>query len=126
MSAPAAEADVACASVAYVDPQAHRWFAQRTSRAADWPVDRLLAAKGDTRVSVVLPAPVPQATVGRIVQVIRRELVDRRRRAPPAPRRPSLALVVVGSGSTDHPIPVARDAGADVSRSRRVLCRAPP
>ena len=101
-----------------MDPRAHRWFSQRTSRAADWPVDRLLAAKGDTRVSVVLPALDEQATVGRIVQVIRRELVDRRRLVD--------ELVVVDSGSTDDTIAVARNAGADVVRREDVLTDLPP
>src|SRR3954447_12596503 len=118
MSAPPAEADVAYASVAYVDPQAHRWFSQRTSRAADWPVDRLLAAKGDTRVSVVLPALDEQATVGRIVQVIRLELVDRRRLVD--------ELVVVDSGSTDSTAAVARAAGAGVVQREGVLSDLPP
>src|SRR3954453_20394745 len=118
MSAPPAEADVACASVAYVDPQAHRWFSQRTSRAADWPVDRLIAAKGETRVSVVLPALDEQGTVGRIVQVIRRELVDHRRLVE--------ELVDGGSGSTDDTIAVARDPGADVVRREAVLPDPPP
>src|SRR3954463_9505816 len=111
-------ADVACASVAYVDPQAQRWFSQRTSRARDWPVDRLLAAKGDARVSVVLPALNEAATVGRIVQVIRRELVDRRGLVD--------ELVVVDSGSTDDTIAVARAAGADVVRREGVLGDLPP
>jgi glucosyl-3-phosphoglycerate synthase len=113
MSAPPAEADVACASVAYVDPQAQRWFSERTSRAGDWPVDRLLAAKADTRVSVVLPALDERATVGRIVRVIRRELVDRRGLVD--------ELIVVDSGSTDDTIEVARDAGAHVVRREDVL-----
>src|SRR5579872_1374715 len=47
---------VACVSVAYVDARVESWFRRRTSRAADWPVARVLAAKGPTRVSVVLPA----------------------------------------------------------------------
>jgi glucosyl-3-phosphoglycerate synthase len=118
MSAPPAVAGVACASVAYVDPQAQRWFPRRTTRAADWPVGRLLAAKGETRVSVVLPALNERATVGRIVQVIRRELVDRRGLVD--------ELVVVDSGSTDDTIAVARDAGATVVRREDVLSDLPP
>jgi glucosyl-3-phosphoglycerate synthase len=118
MSAPPAGADVACASVAYVDPRAHRWFSERTSRAADWPADDLVAAKGDTRVSVVLPALNEQATVGRIVRVIRRELVERRRLVD--------ELVVVDSGSTDDTIAVAQAAGADVVRREDVLGHLPP
>jgi glucosyl-3-phosphoglycerate synthase len=118
MSAPPTRADVACASVAYVDPRAHRWFSERTSRAADWPVDKLIAAKGDARVSVVLPALNEQATVGRIVRVIRRELVERRHLVD--------ELVVVDSGSTDDTIAVAQAAGADVVRREDVLSHLPP
>ncbi|HET6817802.1 MAG TPA: glucosyl-3-phosphoglycerate synthase [Mycobacteriales bacterium] len=101
-----------------MDPRAHRWFSQRTSRAADWPVDRLVAAKGDTRVSVVLPALDEEATVGRIVRVIRRELLERRGLVD--------ELVVVDSGSTDDTVAVARAAGADVVRREDVLSHLPP
>src|SRR3954464_1245736 len=111
-------ADVACASVAYVDPRAQRWFSQRSSHVRDWPVDRLLAAKGDARVSVVLPALNEQTTVGRIVQLIRRARVARRGLVD--------ELVVVDSGSTDDTIAVARDAGADVVRREDVLGDLPP
>src|SRR3954452_19511742 len=118
VGAPPPMADVACASVAYVDPRAQRWFSQRSSHARDWPVDRLLAAKGDARVSVVLPALDEQATVGRIVQAIRREFVDRRGLVD--------ELVVVDSGSTDDTIRIARDAGAQVVRREDVLADFPP
>ena len=100
-----------------MDPAAQRWFSERTSRAGDWPVDRLLAAKGDTRVSVVLPALNEQTTVGRIVQVIRRDLLDRRGLVD--------ELVVVDSGSTDGTIAVAREAGARVVRREDVLSDLP-
>jgi glucosyl-3-phosphoglycerate synthase len=100
-----------------VDPRAHRWFWQRTSRAADWPADLLIAAKGDTRVSVVLPALDEQATVGRIVQAIRRELVERRHLVD--------ELVVVDSGSVDDTIAVAQAAGARVVRREDVMPHLP-
>jgi glucosyl-3-phosphoglycerate synthase len=96
-----------------VDPTARTWFSRRSSQAADWPVPRLLDNKGETRVSVVLPALNEAATVGRIVARIRRDLVDR------------LALVdelmVVDSGSTDSTVDVARSAGAEVVRREDVL-----
>jgi glucosyl-3-phosphoglycerate synthase len=101
-----------------VDPAAQRWFARRTSRAADWPAEDLLAVKGSSRVSVVLPALDEAATVGRIVRVIRRELVDRRGLVD--------ELVVVDSGSTDDTVAVARAAGADVVRREDVLGHLPP
>ena len=113
MSARPAGAGLACASVAYVDAAAQAWFSRRTSRDADWPADKLLAAKSDTRVTVVLPALNEQATVGRIVRSIRRELVDRLGLVD--------ELVVVDSGSTDATIDRAAEAGADVVRREDVL-----
>ena len=65
-------------------PEVHTWFERRSSEASDWPLDRLLAAKGSTTVSVVLPALNEDATVGAIVDSIRRGLVDL---AHPAGRR---------------------------------------
>jgi len=73
----------------------------------------LLASKGDTRVSVVLPALNEGATVGRIVARIRRDLVDRTGLVD--------ELVVVDSGSTDDTVAVAREAGATVVRREEVL-----
>ena len=48
-------------------PDVERWLHRRTSAAADWPVEALLAAKGTTRVSVVLPALDEEETVGGIL-----------------------------------------------------------
>ena len=96
-----------------MDASAHTWFFRRTSRAADWPIGRLLPAKGDTTVSVVLPALNEQTTVGRIVERIRRDLVERHRLVD--------ELVVVDSGSSDATIEVAKSAGATVVRREDVL-----
>jgi len=91
-----------------MDAAAHTWFSNRTSRAADWPVARLLAAKGDTTVSVVLPALNEAATVGRIIaRILPIPVVDE--------------VVVVDSGSTDDTIAVATAAGARVVRREDVL-----
>jgi glucosyl-3-phosphoglycerate synthase len=108
----------ACASVAQVHPVARRWFDQRTSRVADWPASRLLEAKGTTSVSVVLPTLDEEATVGRIVERIRRDLVDRHRLVD--------ELVVMDSGSTDRSLEVAAAAGATVVRREDVLPDLPP
>ncbi|WP_439675492.1 glucosyl-3-phosphoglycerate synthase [Embleya sp. MST-111070] len=89
------------------------WLRRRSSAAADWPVDRLLDAKRDTRVSVVLPALNEAATVGDIVKVIRTELVER---VPLVDE-----LVVVDSGSTDDTARVAADAGARVVHRDDIL-----
>ncbi|MCZ7422463.1 MULTISPECIES: glucosyl-3-phosphoglycerate synthase [unclassified Micromonospora] len=82
------------------------WATYRTTSAADWPTRRLLRAKGDSRVSVVLPARNEEATVGAIVATIREHLMD----------RVSLVdeLIVVDSRSTDRTAAVARAAGAEV------------
>jgi glucosyl-3-phosphoglycerate synthase len=101
-----------------VHPDAQAWFSRRTSRAADWPVGQLLDARGDTTVSVVLPALDEAATVGRIVERIRRDLVE---------RHPLVdELVVVDSGSTDATVSVAAAAGASVVRREDVLADLAP
>jgi glucosyl-3-phosphoglycerate synthase len=100
-----------------VHPDARRWFDARTSRAADWPVRRLLEAKERTSVSVVLPCLDEETTVGRIVERIRRDLVDR---SPLVDE-----LVVMDSGSTDRSATVAQEAGATVVRREDVLVDLP-
>ncbi len=96
--------------------EAADWLAHRTyhwSTYAD--LDALVAAKGETTVSVVLPARDEQATVGSIVDCIRGSLM--------APDGPALVdeLVVLDHGSTDETAAIARDAGATVVASRDVL-----
>lgn len=87
-------------------PDVRRWLDRRSSRAADWPLPDLLARKGATTVSVVLPARDEEATVGAIVAMIRRDLVDR---VPLVDE-----VVVVDSGSTDRTAAVAAASGARV------------
>jgi glucosyl-3-phosphoglycerate synthase len=92
--------------------QAQKWFASRTFAAADWPVERLMAAKGATRVSVVLPALDEEPTVGAIVAGVRRladwtGLVDE--------------VLVIDSGSVDATAEVARAAGAGVYHRDDIL-----
>ncbi|WP_307869101.1 glucosyl-3-phosphoglycerate synthase [Micromonospora sp. C95] len=82
------------------------WATYRTTSAADWPTRRLLRAKGDSRVSVVLPARNEEATVGAIVATIREHLMDRVALVD--------ELIVVDSRSTDRTAAVARAAGAEV------------
>lgn len=94
-----------------------RWLRRRTSRAADWPVDRLVEAKGASRVSVVLPARDEAATVGVIVDTIRRALVED---APLVDE-----LVVVDSRSTDATAALAAAAGATVVAQDEVLAHLP-
>ena len=93
------------------------WLRRRSWKAADRPLDQLLAAKRRTgsTVSVVLPALNEEETVGRIVSVIRRDLsalVDE--------------LVVMDSGSSDRTSEVAAAAGAKVIHRDEVLPRLAP
>ncbi|MFK3985171.1 glucosyl-3-phosphoglycerate synthase [Micromonospora sp. NPDC050397] len=82
------------------------WSTYRTGSARQWPAQVLVRAKGDTTVSVVIPAFDEEATVGAIVATIREYLVDR------------IALVdeviVVDSRSSDRTAAVASAAGARV------------
>ncbi|MBS1847999.1 MAG: glucosyl-3-phosphoglycerate synthase [Actinobacteria bacterium] len=76
----------------------------------------LAAAKGTTTVTVCLPAHNEAATVGRIIDAIRAELVV----GVPLVD----AIVVLDDASTDATAQVAREAGATVHSSARVLAPA--
>ena len=84
------------------------WFSTNTASITDWDAEQLVAAKGDTTVSVVLPARDEAGTVGTIVQRLRRRFV---RDLPLIDE-----IVVIDSGSCDRTGEVARDAGATVVR----------
>ncbi|MEO3824051.1 glucosyl-3-phosphoglycerate synthase [Actinomadura sp. B10D3] len=94
-------------------PEVASWLARRTSTAEDWPPRLLLAAKGDTRISVVLPARDEEATVGAIVAAVRTDLVER---IPLVDE-----IVVVDSRSRDRTAAVAAAAGAGVVAQDAVL-----
>ncbi|MEU8462695.1 glucosyl-3-phosphoglycerate synthase [Streptomyces sp. NPDC029003] len=101
--------------------EVERWLADRSWSAADRPLDQLLDRKraAGTTVSVVLPALDEEATVGRIVEVIRRDLIDGL--ATPLVDE----LVVVDSGSRDRTAQVAAEAGARVVHRDAILPRIP-
>ncbi|WP_405856133.1 glucosyl-3-phosphoglycerate synthase [Streptomyces sp. NBC_00090] len=98
--------------------EVERWLDRRSWSVADRPMERILAAKRNTRVSVVLPALNEEATVGDIVAVIRRELMTE---AVPLVDE----LVVIDSGSTDRTAEVAAAAGARVVARDAILPRIP-
>ncbi|MFJ2651723.1 glucosyl-3-phosphoglycerate synthase [Streptomyces sp. NPDC087420] len=99
--------------------EVERWLTRRSWSVADRPLDRLLAAKAarGTTVSVVLPALDEEETVGGIVTVIRRELMEK---VPLVDE-----LVVIDSGSSDATAKVAAEAGARVVRRDDILPRLP-
>jgi glucosyl-3-phosphoglycerate synthase len=84
----------------------------RTLHWDDWTLDDLLDAKGDTRVSLVVPARNEAGTIGDVVGRVRERLVD----------TVSLVdeIVVIDSDSTDATYDVAVSAGADVHRSSEI------
>ncbi|MDX3103227.1 glucosyl-3-phosphoglycerate synthase [Nonomuraea angiospora] len=94
------------------------WYGPHSSTAAEWPVDALMLAKGSTTVSVILPARDEERTVGDIVRVIRRDLVER---VPLVDE-----ILVVDSNSIDATAERAREAGARVVAQNQVLSHLPP
>ncbi|MFF5923006.1 glucosyl-3-phosphoglycerate synthase [Streptomyces flavochromogenes] len=98
--------------------EVERWLDRRSWSVADRPLERILAAKRNTKVSVVLPALNEEATVGDIVAVIRRELMTE---AVPLVDE----LLVIDSGSTDRTAEVAAAAGARVVARDAILPRIP-
>jgi glucosyl-3-phosphoglycerate synthase len=99
-------------------PAVEAWATCRTSSAKDWPRHQLLRAKGDTTVSVVIPARNEEATVGTIVTALRRDFIQ------------SVPLVdeviVVDSRSTDCTAAVAQAAGALVVSQDDITSGLPP
>jgi glucosyl-3-phosphoglycerate synthase len=85
------------------------WFARRTSNWQEWPVEELLAAKADTRISLVVPARNEAATVADIVERVHADLVV----AHPLVDE----IVVIDSDSDDSTADKARAAGAVVHRA---------
>ncbi len=85
----------------------------RTFHHREFTLEQLRDAKGDTAVSVCLPARNEAATVGPIVETVRRELIER------------LGLVdeilVIDDHSSDRTAQVAARAGARVVDASEVL-----
>jgi glucosyl-3-phosphoglycerate synthase len=101
-----------------MSPIVEAWSTCRTSGVQDWPPRRLLQAKGDTTVSVVIPARNEEATVGTIVTAIRSAFVQ------PVPLVDE--VIVVDSRSGDGTAAVARAAGAFVVSEDDITRGLPP
>ncbi len=94
-------------------PDVRRWFGTHTFHSDEWSVDALLVAKGQQRVSVVLPARNEQRTLGGIVGTIHSDLVDHVGLVD--------EVVVMDSRSTDATAQLARKSGAKVFAVDEVL-----
>ncbi|KRF21082.1 glucosyl-3-phosphoglycerate synthase [Nocardioides sp. Soil797] len=88
------------------------WSTRRTYRWCDWSIADLMAAKGATKVSLVMPARNEAATVGRQVTRIRAALMETVELLD--------EIVVIDSDSTDDTASIATDAGAVVHRAADV------
>jgi glucosyl-3-phosphoglycerate synthase len=85
----------------------------RSFHHLDFAPERLVEAKRGRTVSVCLPARDEAATVGRIVEIIRTELMD---------TLPLVdELVVIDDGSADATARIAEAAGADVVAAAGIL-----
>ncbi|MFL5818500.1 MAG: glucosyl-3-phosphoglycerate synthase [Conexibacter sp.] len=92
------------------------WLARRTYAAEAFPLDRLLAAKATTTVSVVLPAREVAETIGptveRLVPLRVAGLLDE--------------LLVIDAASADGTAAIAQEAGATVVQESEVLAEHGP
>lgn len=93
--------------------RAQKWYTRRTYEWWQWDVADLVERKGGNRISVVLPARDEQRTVGHVVTVLRRGLMED---CPLVDE-----LVVIDSGSTDATSEVAAAAGARVVTAGHIL-----
>ncbi|HNM97664.1 MAG TPA: glucosyl-3-phosphoglycerate synthase [Marmoricola sp.] len=83
-----------------------------THHWTQWPLPDLLAAKGDHKVSLVVPARNEAATVGDVVTRVREALHETTRLLD--------EIIVIDSDSTDATYDVATGAGAQVFRSAEI------
>jgi len=99
---------------AAVHLDAWEWFGRRTFHFSQFePVADLVARKGQTTISVVVPALDEERTIGPIVHTLRTALME---------QVPLIdELVVIDPGSTDHTAEVARAAGAVVVPESDIL-----
>lgn len=107
-----------CSERGHTRAEVREWLVRSSSRAGEWPLEKLMAMKGNTRVSVVIPARDEEATIGAIVAIIRHCLVERVHLVD--------EIIVVDSRSRDRTATVAAAAGATVVAQEEVLQHLPP
>jgi len=93
-----------------------RWFAERTCHHKDFAdIDKLVASKEEQglTISVCLPTLNVRSTVGRILKVIRTELLERHHLID--------ELAIIDSRSTDGTIDIARAEGVSVFFDDEIL-----
>jgi len=103
-------------SAAHAPDRVADWLARRTYDAREFALERLLDAKGATRVSVVLPAREVADTVGPTLAAL-------------APLRAAGLLdelLVIDAASRDGTAQVAREAGATVAQESEILAEHGP
>ena len=88
------------------------WLSTNTYDWTRWTLDQLLELKGETRISLVVPARNEAATVGAVVSRVRDALMDTAALLD--------EIVVIDSDSTDDTFTVAQDAGARVHRAAEI------
>lgn len=88
------------------------WFERRTHHWDEWSLASLVAARGETTVSLVVPARNEAATVGDVVARVRAALMETVDLLD--------EIVVIDSDSTDDTYAVAADAGAVVHRAAEI------
>ncbi len=99
--------------MAEAPPELRSWLDRRTRHFSAYQPAALTAAKGETTVSVVLPALDEAATIGAIVTTVRTELMEQVGLVD--------ELVVVDTGSSDATVAEAEAAGARVVSAADVL-----
>jgi len=101
---------------AEAQPDVADWLARRTYPADAFPLDRLLTAKGETTVSVVLPAREVADTIGptvaQLVPLRDAGLLDE--------------LLVIDAASADGTAAIAQQAGATVVQESEILAEHGP
>jgi glucosyl-3-phosphoglycerate synthase len=96
--------------------EAQEWFTRRTFHYGQFePINELREAKerNGTSLSVCIPTRNEAGTIGRVVRVLRKALVDRARLVD--------ELVVMDGGSSDDTAAIARSEGASVYSEAEVL-----